>query len=383
MKHVALYYPWIYVRSGVERSILEIARRTRHRYTVFTNHYDREQTFPEFADLTNLVRLPEVPVRRSFRQTVRAARTIVGQRLALDGCDALLVHSEGLGDFITLRNHDRPVLCYCHSLVRPVYDPVYREALLRRTPRYRLPLACLAPMYRQATRVAWRHYARVFVNSEETRRQVAAARLCPSDRVEILHPGVALENIRPSFRYEPFFLHVGRIKWTKNVELAVRAFLEFRRTSPHASQWKLIVAGDVDRHGHAYLDELRALSRAEPAVEFRLAPSAAELDDLYDRCSALLFPSASEPWGIVPLEAMAYGKPVLAVNHGGPTESVVHGETGYLLEPDPAVFAGVMASVADQPAQVRSMGGKAVERAGRYSWDHFVDRLDEYVEQHC
>jgi len=42
-----------------------------------------------------------------------------------------------------------------------------------------------------------------------------------------------------------------------------------------------------------------------------------------------------------------------------------------------------MASVAEHPEQVRTMGGKAVARAERYSWKHFVDRLDEYVEQHC
>ena len=383
MKRVALYYPWIYVQSGVERSILEIVRRSRHRYTIFTNHYDREQTFPDFAEIKDLVLLRRIAVQRSFSQTLKAVRTIYRQRLALDGFDALLVHSEGLGDFITLRNHHQPVICYCHSLVRPVYDSVYREALLRRKPRYRLPLACLAPIYRLATRVAWRHYARVFVNSEETRRHVATARLCPSDQVEILHPGVALERIRPSFGYERFFLHVGRIKWTKNIELAVRAFLEFKNTYARASEWKLVIAGDVDRHGHAYLDELRALSRSEPTIEFRMAPSAVELDDLYNRCSALLFPAASEPWGIVPLEAMAYGKPVLAVNRGGPTESVVDGETGFLLDPTPPVFAGKMAYLADHPEQVREMGRKAVERASLYPWDHFVDRLDDYVEQHC
>ena len=383
MKRVALYYPWIYVQSGVERSILETVRRSRHRYTIFTNHYDREQTFPEFAELKDIVQLRRIEVERSFRQTVRAVRTIWRQRLPLDDYDALLVHSEGVGDFLTLRNHDRPVICYCHSLQRPIYDSVYRETLLRNKPQYRIPLSCLAPLYRMATRAAWRHYRHVFVNSEETRQHVLAAGVCPADRLEVLHPGVALERIHPSLRYEPFFLYAGRIKWTKNIELAVRAFLEFKRTYARGAEWKLVVAGDVDRHSHAYLEELRELSRSEPTIEFRMKPSDAELDELYDRCSALLYPSLSEPWGMVPLEAMAHGKPVLAVNRSGPTESVVDGHSGFLLPPDVPAFACKMALLADHPEQVRRMGTQAVERAGRYSWDPFVDRLDEYIERHC
>ena len=383
MKRVALYYPWIYVQSGVERSIIETVRRSRHRYTIFTNHYDRAQTFPDFAEIEDLVQLRQVAVQRSFGETLKAVQTIWRQRLALGDFDALLVHSEGLGDFLTLRNHDRPVICYCHSLQRPIYDSVYRETLLRSKPQYRMPLACLAPLYRMATRAAWRHYQQVFVNSEETRQHVLAAGVCASDRLEVLHPGVALERIRPSWRYEPFFLYAGRIKWTKNIELAVRAFLEFKHTFARGAEWKLVVAGDVDRHSHAYLEELRELSRSEPTIEFRMKPSDDELGELYDRCSALLYPSLSEPWGIVPLEAMAHGKPVLAVNRSGPAESVVDGQTGFLLEPSVPEFAVKMAFLADHPEQVRRMGRHAVERTQLFSWDHFVDRLDEYIEQHC
>ena len=173
MKRVALYYPWIYVRSGVERMILELVTRSRHRYTVFTNHFNREQTFPEFRDI-HAVELPRIPVERSFRQVLRAAATIARQRLDLGGFDALLVSSEGLGDFITFRNHDRPVVCFCHTPVRPVYDPVYRRHWVARHPWARLPLALFSLGYGFLTRRAWRHYARVFVNSKEVAGRIAA-----------------------------------------------------------------------------------------------------------------------------------------------------------------------------------------------------------------
>ena len=190
MKRVALYYPWIYVRSGVERTILELVRRSRHQYTVFTNHYDAGQTYPQFRAFERLVVLRKVPVERSFGTVLRAASIIVRQKLPLDSFDALLISSEGLGDLVTFRNSSKPVFCFCHTPVRPVYDPVYRRVWLQRHPRSRLMLGMFSKLYHAVTRAAWRRYRRVFVNSAEVRGRVLTGGLCQPDRIEVLHPGV-------------------------------------------------------------------------------------------------------------------------------------------------------------------------------------------------
>src|SRR5207249_3911779 len=156
-------------------------------------------------------------------------------------------------------------------------------------------------------------------------------------------------RIQPSFTYDRYFLYAGRIKWTKNVELAIEAFLEFKRLVPNGCDWRLIIAGSVDRHSQQYLADLQRLTANQPSIVYRLAASGAELYGLYDRATALLFPSLNEDWGIVPLEAMAFGKPVLAVNRGGPTESIADGKTGLLLDPTPRAFAEQMAYLAGHP----------------------------------
>jgi glycosyltransferase involved in cell wall biosynthesis len=382
-KRVALYYPWIHLRSGVERCILELVRRSRHDYTVYASHVDFDGTFPEFRDLKRLVALHPVSVERSLGRAFHAAATIAAEKLDPSAFDALLVSSEGLGDFITLRNHAKPVLCYCHTLARPVYDPVYRRSLLEQRPAYRLPLALFRRLYHPANRRAWRHYRHVFANGAEVRRQIVSAGLARPATVEVVHPGVDEPRLRPAEAAEPYFLFLSRVKWTKNVELAIRAFQVFRRLHPAAERWRLVVAGDVDRLDGDYLRSLRALAAGEPRIEFRLDPGTAEIDRLYERCYALVFPSLSEPWGMVPVEAMAAGKPVLAVNHAGPTETVEHGVTGFLLEPRPEAFGERMAWLAAHPDEALRMGAAGVERARRYTWTAFVSRLDDYVEQHC
>src|SRR5205809_3324997 len=273
MKRVALYYPWIYVRSGVERVILELVQRSRHRYTVFTNHVDYEQTYPEFRTLEHLVVLDDVPVERGFAAVLRAAGTIMRQKLDLQGFDALLVSSEGLGDLITFRNHGLPVLCFCHTPARPVYDPVYRRVWLERHPHGRVPLAVFSSLYGALTRLAWRNYRRVFVNSREVRDRVAAGRLCPMDRIEILHPGVDIADVRPTVTPERYFLCAGRIKWTKNVALAIDAFRAFQQSAGAGCDWRLVIAGSVDERSRDFLADLQRRAAGDTAITFQMNPS--------------------------------------------------------------------------------------------------------------
>lgn len=360
--------------------ILEVLARSRHQFTVFTSHLDLDNTFPEFRRLSNVVEVRRVSVRRAIVPALGAALAIARQHLPLESFDALIVSSEGLGDLITLRNHAVPIICYCHSLSRPVFDPVYRAELTAQRPSLRWMLPPFLVPYRALTRRAWRHYRHVFANSRTTRDHIVANLLCAAEQVEVLHPGVAVERTVPSESYERFFLYAGRIKWTKNVELAVEAFRRFRTGAPDGSTWSLVIAGEVDNGSGEYLRRLQALPGGADGVEYRVNPPRAQLEDLMARCYTLVFPSLSEPWGIVPVEAMAHGRPVLAVNNGGPTESVADGKTGFLLEPLPEAFAERMRWLAARPDEVRRLGLAGAERARQYSWDAFVARLDDYVD---
>jgi alpha-1,3/alpha-1,6-mannosyltransferase len=80
-------------------------------------------------------------------------------------------------------------------------------------------------------------------------------------------------------------------------------------------------------------------------VQVRLLASFtdAQRTALLAAASVIVYTPANEHFGIVPLEAMASGCPVIACNSGGPTESVIDGKTGYLCDPNPAAFSAAMA----------------------------------------
>ena len=299
--------------------------------------------------------LSRVPVERSLRSVASAAARLLSQELDLSEFDGLLVVCEGLGDLVALRQRRIPVFCLCLTPLRIAFDPVYRKRYLAsRSVLHRLVVRAGTVLYRGVDRIAWRRYRRIFAISEEVKTRILAGRLAPAEKMRTLHPGVELSAYTPSPPAERTFFVPGRIMWTKNLELAIQAFQLFRMTAPEPSTWKLVIAGIVDRKSGPYLDRLRSLASGDPSVEFRVHPSDTQMRALYAACFATLFTAFNEDWGLVLIEAMASGKPAVAVNRGGPKEIVRHEHDGLLSEPDPEEFAAAMGRLAERAGALRA-----------------------------
>jgi glycosyltransferase involved in cell wall biosynthesis len=384
----SVYHPWVYLRGGAERILVELAERSAHDWTVYTHHHDPEATFAELRGPEVVELSPRVSVRRSFGPLAHAATTITRAQLPQDGSRGLLISSEGLGDLLLARN-DLPAVAYCHTPLKILHDPATRASLKERDPRKAAALKVLGGPFQQVDRALWKRYRHVLVNSDEVRQRVLRGGLAPADRLEVLHPGVDLDRYALSAEElarrdmqtqpTPVFLVAGRIMWQKNVELAIDAVRALQGRGVHV---KLVVAGGVDAKSEAYLAELRRLAVGLD-VAFHVNPSDGELGYYYNAATALVFTAPNEDWGIVPLEAMAAGTPVLAVDSGGPSESVLHGETGWLLPNSAEAFAwqmqAVAASALGRPSELVRMGQACRERAAEFCWNRFVGRIDEVM----
>jgi len=380
---VGLYYPWVHLTSGAERVVFELATRSRHQYTILTNHFDAEHTFPGLQNL-DIRELSRVSVRRNVFTTAVNCGKILGQRLPLEGFDALVVLCEGLGDLAVFRNGHVPAVCLCLTPLRAAFDHVYRqEALERRGLLGRLALRAGTGLFRIVDRLAWSRYHSIVCVSEEVRRRTLAAHLAGPEKVSIAYPGPCVEAREPGAAYEEYFLLPGRIMWTKNIELGIRAFLRLRSEHPSAARFRLIVAGLVDHKSHGYLDRLRSMAGQNSGIEFVIQPPDAELTALYRNCRAVLFTAFNEDWGIVPLEAMACGKPVIAVNRGGPRETVVDGVTGFLEEPEDQRFSARMAELAADSQMAQRLGQAGQAWVTKFDWKLFAEHVDEAVESAC
>jgi glycosyltransferase involved in cell wall biosynthesis len=373
----ALYYPWVYLKGGAERMILELLRGSHHDWTLYTNHFAPDDTFPELSDF-RVVQLGRISVRRTVLRVGEGAVRLLIQSLDLRQHDSLIVVSEGLGNLVALRS-TVPTSAICLTPLKIAYDPVTRERFFRmsRKDHYRLPIR----LFTMLDRGAWARYQRVFVSSQEVRDRLIRAGLVPPERVEVAHHGVDTGRFLPTGEREPFFLVPGRMMWAKNVELAIHAWREFK---PAASldQFRLVIAGMVDAKSIPYVAHLRSMARDREDIHFVESPSDAELIRLYQTCHAVMFTPPNEDWGLVPLEAMACGKPVLATDRGGPRESILDGVTGFLRADEPGVFAAGLRELAEMPdwrLDEMAVAGRA--RVAEFRWDAFVKRIDAHVEE--
>lgn len=379
----AIYYPWVYLHGGPERTLAEFLPRTKHEWTVFTHRYEAESTFPSLqsADIRELS--PRVSVKRTMKDAARGAWTISRSKLPIADYDALVIFCEGLGDFATVQNRSLPTVNFCFTPLRAAFDPFYERAFLK-TRNASLPTRAIHWSVNRAFRVVdrrvWRNYDHVIAISEEVRRRIVKGRLWDG-QIETLYPGVDTDRLTPTWEYGKEFLIPGRIMWTKNLELAIDAFRVFLKRRPDLNEFRLTLAGYVDKKSEPYLAALKQRAADLPQVRFIEAPNDADLLRLCQSAYTVLYPPFNEDWGLVPLEAMAVGKPVIAVNRGGPLETVVHQQTGFLTEPRPEAFASVMEELADSPSLVRIMGKMARTRAVEFTWNRFAAGLDDSIER--
>lgn len=377
---VALYHPWVYLKSGIERMFVETLARSRHDWTIYTHHHEPEATYPELGQADVVELAPPVSVRRELGPLAHAAMTIARTRFPLADERVLLVSSEGLGDLVLARTR-LPAVAYCHTPLKIVHDRATNEALGEVSPMKRRAAQIIGPAFTTVDRRLWRRYRHVLVNSEETRRRAAAAGLRAAEDMEVLRPGVDLRRFGGdtggSDRVDGRFLTAGRIMWQKHIELAIDAL---RLALVERKEASLVIAGAVDVKSEPYFAELRSQAEGLP-VTFERDPTDERLLELYRSATALVFTPRNEDWGMVPLEAMAGGLPVLAIDAGGPRESILDGRTGWLLPDDAATFARRMVEVLTMhPATLAVMRDAARTRASAFAWEPFVARLDDVLE---
>jgi glycosyltransferase involved in cell wall biosynthesis len=196
-----------------------------------------------------------------------------------------------------------------------------------------------------------------------------------ADRIErayrrlatVVYPPVDVSRFRIDETPGEYYLVVSALVPYKRVDLAVAACNRLHR--------RLVVVGTGP-------EAARLRSLAGPSVELLGARSDVEVADLYARCRALLFPSV-EDFGIAPLEAMASGRPVIALGRGGALETVVPAgaaepPTGVLFEGQ--TVDGLCAAMLRLDWEIDAFEPKALRRrAEQFDRSLFKERMESHL----
>ncbi len=211
----------------------------------------------------------------------------------------------------------------------------------------------------------------IATNSANTQRRIAKYL---SRESTVINPGIDFEKFS-SAGDDKYFFYPSRILSTKRQDYVIDAFKRFAKKSK--SSYRLVLAGTLskDPEHAAYYEKLKKMAK-NSAVEIKTNISEKDLISLYSRASAVLFAAMNEDYGFIPLEGMASAKPVISVNEGGPKETILEAETGFLVN-SPAEMAERMLYLSEHKSVAEKMGRKGRERvAANYSWNAFFKKFD-------
>jgi alpha-1,3/alpha-1,6-mannosyltransferase len=137
----------------------------------------------------------------------------------------------------------------------------------------------------------------------------------------------------------------------------------------------VVIIGDGEEYER--LLDLARTRLVSTSIIFKKNVSDSEMVKTLQESVALIHAAEEEPFGLTPVEAMACGTPVIAIRGGGPAETIIHGETGYLCEAaTPAELEIAINSVLEQKEQGALGKLPCVERAKLFSWRSATDSLE-------
>ena len=318
--NIALAHEYFSVHGGAERVV-----------DVFHRMYPEAPVYTFFHDKQRYGELPGYQLRTSFLQSVplggglhRALlplypRAAAGLRVAR-GTDMVLTSTSAFIKCLSLPEETVHV-AYCHSPTRYLWDWT-EQYLAEEVPA---PLQgvvrSLLPALRDADLRGAKRVDHWIANSDVVRARIK--RYYDRDS-EVIHPPVDVDAFAPAAERGDFWVIVSRLSAYKRVDVAVEAFNEVGM--------RLIVVGDGRERS-----TLERLARDN--VTFAGRVDDATVKQLLGSARGFIFP-AEDDFGIVCVEALASGAPVVALGLGGATEIVRDGTDGALVpEPDPHLFA--------------------------------------------
>lgn len=311
--NIAIVHDALVVPAGSERVALNISNLFPDA-PIFTSAYLCENTFPEFKK-KNIHTLPFSKSVKNERQFKNLYPLWLLELSFLDFSkfDIVISSANYLAKFINVPSYVTHI-CYLHNPIRFLWKSrVYSKDSVPLGAISLPVIHAILPVLKKFDIKKTKNISHLLTNSKNVANQIERI----YDRhAEVIHPPVDVNTFPISNTPEDYYLYAGRLISHKRADIVINACKKLRK--------KLVVCGDgLEREN---LQEL-----PDKDIVFTGRVSDHQLNELYSNCKALLFPS-DEDFGLVPVEAQACGRPVIAYRSGGALETVIEGETGVFFD---------------------------------------------------
>lgn len=364
---IALVHDYLREYGGAER-VIEVFHELwpdAPLYTSFVDFHalgDHADIFKSWDIRTSWVQ--HNPFVKRFHSPLRFLAPFIWNSFDLSEYDVVLSSSgwficRGVALTSNIQNPKSLHICYIHHPPRNLYGYDTGSLVQKYWP---------VKIYAQVINFFLRHYdfetaqkVDYFIaNSKETARRVEKFYRREST---VIYPPVVVENSKSKIQNsKSYYLSVGRLTYSKRIDIAIHAC--------NALKLPLVVVGTGREE--AYLRSI-----AGPTIIFKGAVSDETLLECYQQAKALIFCARDEDFGIVPVEAMGHGIPVIALEEGGVKETVIDKKTGLFFK-EPTIESLIHA-INTFERMTNDWGTACKKQAKKFSIDIFKKSIVSFL----
>jgi glycosyltransferase involved in cell wall biosynthesis len=356
---VAIIHYWLVTMRGGERVLEELCELYPDAH-IYTHVVDRTKLSPKLRDRDiRTTFIAKLPFAVKCYQRYLPFMPMALEYLDLRGYDLVISSESGPAKGV-ITDPETLHICYCHSPMRYLWN-MYHEYRGQTGGVTRFLMGPVFHYLRQ-----WDCLSAFRVDYFVANSHTIAGRIAKYYRrhAVVIPPPVDTDAFAVADQHDDFYLFCGQLVGYKKADQAVKAFNRMGK--------RLIIIGTGEQY--------KMLKGIAGTTITMLGPQPFEvLKDHYARCRALIFP-AEEDFGIVPVEAMACGRPVIAYGCGGALDTVVDGITGVLYKPQ-TVDALVAAVERFESCEDSFSSEKIRAHAEKFSRATFRHAFSQFVSQ--
>ena len=304
---VALFYDWLNQWGGAEKVLLDLIK-LYPKAPIYTLVHDPKKTnwLPKKTKvITSFIN--KLPFSKNNPIFYTPFYSIALEQFDFSDFDIVISTTSTIGHCLLIPSKTLFV-CYFHNVNRHIYQK-----------KYTWPISLIISNYKKIDQTFSKRPDFLFCNSQTVQKRIK--NIYKRD-AKIIYPGIDTSFFVPSKTNsnEKYFLIVSRLVSHKKIDLAIKAC--------HQLNQKLYIVG-TGRNKNNLINLIDSLNDSNIKLLGKVDNN--KLLNLYQNCQALICPQL-EDFGLTPLEAQACGKPIIAYNKGGLTETVINNKTGIFFK---------------------------------------------------
>jgi len=354
---IAILYPRLAQLGGVERIIISLAKNFNS--VIFTGYYEPSKAYEVFKEL-NIIEYGHALGNTKLHNYEGILKSVL---LDLEDFDFIMPHVFP-NTSVSLKCGERTIW-YCHSPLPTIYDlkPYFLSFYGTLGKSFFLATHFFLEIF---DRMFVKNIAKIVCNSNITRERI---KRIYGREAEVVYPGIDIKRFERK-DFENKLLCIGRFS---SADINKRPLLAIKAMKFLPDKTLYITGNDSYQY--------KLMKEAPSNVKFLGRVCDKTLRELYARCLAVIFPSFNEDFGMIPIEAMASGKPVVACyDGGGVCETIVDEKTGFLTDPKPESIARAIRRLDDENL-LREMSENCLQRAKMFSEENFIKEMKRVFKE--